>query len=338
MTFCFSSNFCKTALFLVLVGGSFFAHGSSAKAQDVPDALQPVMPSPAPESEPAIEGFPTAEQEPPMPRILKNAVIKGAQSRYLGEFNGLHGWVLIKGGKPEFHYVTRDGGAIVMGMLFDEAGNLITGEQLRMLRLNEGASTYKLSDMAAQRFNDSGADDVSSSRRSQAELPSVRARAAAEAAQEAKPKTRAEKFYADVENGNWISMGDRSAPVVYAFIDVDCEHCRKFMRDVKPFMDRGVVQLRVLPVGFDEDGLRRAAYLLASPAPEDQMYKYIEGDESALFVPGDIQTQGASLNVAIMAKWETQATPVVTYKSRDGFIRFVRGAPDNVAIIVDELE
>lgn len=330
-----SNSFQKTACFLVLMlFASFLAQEhivGKANAQN--DDVQPVMPMMPKAEEPGVEGFPRAEDEPPLPQVLQNHVRRGAQSLYLGQFGGLHGWAIVRGGKPEFHYVTRNGEAIVMGLLFDKNGNMITGEQLRMLRLSEGASTYKLSDLSQERQRQglSSRGDINVQQSTSA------SDAVSEEAEEA-PKTRAEKFYADVENANWIRMGRGSAPILYAFIDADCSHCQRFMKDVKPFIDRGVVQLRVLPVGFDENALKRSAYLLAAPEPMEQLYRYINGDEQALFVPGEMQTDGAVRNVRVLVKWKTEGTPILTYKDRDGVIRFVRGAPDNVAVIVDELE
>jgi thiol:disulfide interchange protein DsbG len=309
------------ALFMI------FLIASSALAQDsgdIPDALNPDRP------EVQEDIFPQSQPEPPMPLVLRESLKKGAQSKYLGLYHGLHGWVVVKGGKPEFHYVTEDGKAILMGILFDENGNMVTGEQLRMLRLSDGASTYKLSDNYKKRAEE------------EAKIAEERA-AAAKTAQETKEEPKkelsmAEKFYAMVEEGNWIRVGSRKAPVMYAFIDPDCSHCRKFLRDIKPFIDRNVIQLRMLPVGFNESTLRKAAYLLAAPDPEAQIFRYIEGDAEALFVPGDIQTIGATKNIAIMKTFNIEGTPVITYKSSDNKVRFVRGAPDSVALLIDEIE
>lgn len=299
---------------------------SPALAQDngdLPDALNPNRPA-AQE-----EVFPQSQPEPPMPPVLRESIKKGAQSKYLGLYHGLHGWVVVKGGKPEFHYVTEDGKAIIMGILFDENGNMITGEQLRMLRLSDGASTYKLSDNYKKRAEED------------AKIAEERAAATKPAEPEAEPKkelSMAEQFYAMVEEGNWIRVGSRKAPIMYAFIDPDCPHCRKFLTDIKPFIDRDVIQLRMLPVGFNERTLKKAAYLLAAPDPAGQIFRYIEGDAEALFVPGDIQTIGATKNIAIMKTFNIEGTPVITYKSSDGKVRFVRGAPDSVALLIDEIE
>jgi hypothetical protein len=39
-----------------------------------------------------------------------------------------------------------------------------------------------------------------------------------------------------------------------------------------------------------------------------------------------------------MKAFTLEGTPVVTYKTSDGKVRFVRGAPDSVALLIDELE
>lgn len=280
----------------------------------------------------------TKKKEPEMPPPLKAAIESGAQTRYLGQYHGLNGWVIVKNGRPEFHYATQDGEAIIMGILFDGDGNMVTGEQMRMLRLRDGASTYALSEMV----NDDSPKTTTSQQKRRA-APANTATAQNKPQEEAETKeeevSAADIYYAELEAANWVRIGDPRAPIIYAFIDPDCEHCQRFLREIRtPYVENKVVQLRVLPVGFDKNSLKRAAYLLAAPDPEGQLFRYIDGERKALFPAGDIQTDGAKKNVDLMIKWKLSGTPIITYKSNQGDIRFVRGKPGNVAVLIDEIE
>ncbi|GEM_PF-592261 len=292
-------------------------------------------------------------KEPPMPLPLQESVRSGAQARYLGKHGTLNGWVIVKGGKPEFHYATEDGKSILMGILFDSNGNMVTGEQMRMLRLRDGATSYALSDLVNTQNPSNTIKAPPSSTPTKTRVPpretglpsdydslSAPAQTGTPQAQaEASNVTSADLFYAELEAGNWIRIGNAQAPVIYAFIDPDCEHCQAFLKDIRlPYLERGLVQVRALPVGFTEMSLKRAAYLLASPDPESQLMRYIDGETQALFVPGAIQTQGAEKNISLMTKWKLSGTPIIAYKNKDGIIRFVRGRPDNIAVLIDEID
>lgn len=329
----------------VIAGLSVFAVAPAVAQEDGAQAVAPIV-VPAPqqpeEQNPLGEFGGQVEKEPPMPLPLREAIRGGAQARYLGKHEGLNGWVLLKRGQPEFHYATEDGKAIVMGILFDGDGNMVTGEQMRMLRLREGAMSYALSDLVNTKdpvkaiLPEAAAPKAAAPVNPLVEAPKAGVTSGTD--QAIKGTSAADAFYTEVESGNWVRLGDAGAPILYAFIDPDCDHCQGFLKDVYlPYVERGVIQLRVLPVGFTEMGLKRAAYLLASPQPEDQLIRYVSGERQALFVPGAIQTEGAEKNVTMMNKWRLSGTPVLTYKNKDGVIRLLRGRPENPAAIVDEI-
>ncbi|EHF2631074.1 thiol:disulfide interchange protein DsbG [Salmonella enterica subsp. enterica serovar Panama] len=49
----------------------------------------------------------------------------------------------------------------------------------------------------------------------------------------------------------WIEDGNNSAPQkVYVFFDPHCPYCIEFWQTVRPWVDSGKVQLRLIPVGI----------------------------------------------------------------------------------------
>ncbi|MCD8497584.1 MAG: thioredoxin domain-containing protein [Alphaproteobacteria bacterium] len=183
---------------------------------------------------------------PALPEPIQNLVNEGAQIRYLGKEQGFDSWITIKNGQEQYFYVPEGSSKVFfMGVMFDDTGKLVTVEQVQKLREKEGATLDALTD-------DFGFDPAEA-RDSKASLEF---------------KTPSEQMYYDVENANWVPLGQPGAPVVYAFIDPQCPHCHEFIKDLKPEIEAGKVQLRMVMVGFRPETLSQAAYLLATPDPQ----------------------------------------------------------------------
>lgn len=253
---------------------------------------------------------------PAMPGALQVLADAGAQMRYLGKSHGMDGWIAVYQGQESYYYVTPDGQAFLMGLMFDKDGKMVTVTQVADLQKQGG--------------------DV---------LDFLAAEAAAPTMDEAKAKTEeaftykspAQRMFAEVENANAVVLGDAKAPVLYSFMDPQCPHCHDFMGDLKAkYIDKGLIQVRVIPVGFSEQSLSQAAFLLAAPDGADRWFKHLEGDKSALLAKSSVNTQGVQRNLAIMQAWKFDATPTSVYKSRTGEIKIIRGrAKDLNAILAD---
>ncbi|MCB1530371.1 MAG: thioredoxin fold domain-containing protein [Rhodospirillales bacterium] len=261
---------------------------------------------------------PVCAQEPDLPKIpaaLQGLVDRGAQARFLGRKFGLDGWITIYQGQEQYYYITPDQKGFVMGILFDENGKMATVDQVRALQ-KQGDSEI-LDFLAA---------DSSKPK----EITSV--------TDKFEYKTPAEKMFADVENSNWLRLGNEDAPAVYVFVDPQCPHCHAFMDDLrKDYIEKGLIQVRLIPVGFRPETLAQAAFLLASPNPQERWFKHLEGDESALPAAMDISTQGVQKNLALMQAWKFTVTPLTTYRSRNGEVKIVRGRAKDVSQILADL-
>lgn len=253
---------------------------------------------------------------PDLPDPIKNLVNEGAQIRYLGRNHGLDGWLTIKQGREQYYYVTPDRKAIVMGVMFDETGKLETVRQIQELRRSEGDALDTLTQ--AQRMR----------------------QAIAEPSGRQEFKTPGQRMYASVEAGNWIVMGDEYAPPVYAFIDPECPHCHDFIQDMDEagYIDRGQIQIRILPVGvISRASLRQSAYLLAAPDPGEALMAHIEGDEDALRADTSLNTQGVQRNMALMQEFKIDVTPFIIYKDSRGEIKIIRGRPGSPDTLIGDL-
>ena len=266
--------------------------------------------------------FPALAQEegktalPQLPDPIQNLVNEGAQIRYLGNDHGLDAWITIKNGKEQYFYVLPDKKAFLMGVMFDNTGKLVTVEQVSKLR-EQGD---ELLDILA--------DDYT---------PAIQ-EAQSKSDDRFEFKSPSEQLYYDIENSNWIPLGQRGAPVMYAFIDPQCPHCHNMIEDLRgTYLDSGRVQLRIIPIGFREETRAQAAFLLASPDPASRLYRYLDGEEDAIPAKTEINQQGVQRNLALMQSWKFDATPMVIYRDQNGKVQIVRGRPQNVDEIVEQL-
>lgn len=255
-----------------------------------------------------------AQGDPPMPPPLQALVEEGAQARYLGREYGLDGWITIRNGEEQYFYVTTDGRALLMGLLFDRDGKAVTVRQVKELQDKAGGvlDSFAVKEPATDPSKISPTSTAF--------------------------KTPAEQLYDNAESSNWIALGKDGAPVIYSFMDPQCPHCHDFMEDLrKDYIDTGLLQLRVIPVGLREDTRAQAAYLLAAPDPAERWYRHLAGDKTALPVEKGINEQGVERNLAIMQSWKLDATPTTVYRDAKGQVKIVRGRARNVGDILHDL-
>lgn len=259
------------------------------------------------------------ESIPTMPDALQLLVDRGAQARYLGKRHGMDGWITIFQGQEQYYYVTPDGQGFLMGLLFDKDGTMATVEQVRDLQSQSGEV---LDFLAADRPIDD--QDLATAIRETNEAFEY--------------KTPAERMFADVENSNWIEFGSRDAPVIYSFMDPQCPHCHEFMKDMKQaYIEKGLVRVRMIPVGFREETLAQSAFLLAAPDAKERWYNHLDGDASALPAKAGTSTQGIQKNLALMQTWKFDVTPMTIYRGKDGKVKIIRGRAGNMADILADL-
>lgn len=253
---------------------------------------------------------------PELPAPLQNEVENGAQIRFMGRDKGFDSWIMFKNGQEQYFYVKPDGSAFVMGVLFDNKGEMITVDQV-------------------QRLQKSG-DDLLDTLAGETLVTDGNSKASAEKTFEF--KTPAERLYHDIENSNWVPLGGKSgAPVLYSFIDPQCPHCHSFIEDIrKDYIEKGRVQLRMIPVGFREETRSQAAFLMATPNPQERWFKHMDGDEDALPAKAEINQQGVQRNLSVMQSWKLTVTPMIVYRGKDGSVKIVRGKPkDPKSLIAD---
>jgi thiol:disulfide interchange protein DsbG len=254
---------------------------------------------------------------PALPDALNALVEQGAQMRYLGKKHGMDGWVAIYQGEEQYYYVTPNGDGFIMGLLFDRDGGMATIEQVRDL----------------QRQSDDVLDFLAVDKPDPTLTEAIR-----ETNEAFEYKTPAERMFQEVENSNWVQFGADDAPVIYSFMDPQCPHCHSFMGDLREgYIEKGLIQLRMIPVGFRDETLSQAAFLLAAPDAKERWYAHLDGDESALPAKQGTNTQGIQRNLALMQSWKFDVTPMTVYRGKDGKVKIIRGRAENMSTLLADL-
>ena len=273
---------------------------------------------------------------PPLPTPLKNMVAEGAQIRYLGRENNLDGWVTIKQGQPQYFYVTPDQQTIMMGILFNSKGDVITLRQINELRGKDGPALDKLSGFPAPSKPDEAATGASAL----AKMATPDFSSPDALLQSTKPPSKADQLYEAVTGANWLELGKPDAPVIYTFIDPECPHCHDLLKDFRKsgYLEDGLVKLRLIPVGLiSETSLQEAAFLLAAPKPQELLYQHLDGKEKVLLADPNANTQGVQRNMSLMQDWKVDVTPFSVYKDAAGKVKIMKGRSNDLKKLVAEL-
>ncbi len=232
----------------------------------------------------------------------------GGKVIYLGKSYDLDGWLLAKrDGEPHTILYISPAGAMLRGRLFSSSGKDITKTQLEI---------YK------QRNS-----------RSQGAVPIPE-----NADLEAVPK--GELFYSETEKANWVRVGVPDAPYVYVFINANCEHCQSLWRTFKGSVDKGMLQLRLIPSGEKEDNRDAGAAMLSVENPGQAWQEYMDGKKGSLdknLIKGDA-LERLQANTKLTKKWKLPQIPLTVYrKVTDGTVMVVPGQPSNPMLIMPDL-
>jgi len=93
----------------------------------------------------------------------------------------------------------------------------------------------------------------------------------------------------------------------------------------------------MIPVGFREETLAQAAFLLAAPDAQARFYNHLDGDDKALPAKNTTSTQGIQKNLALMQTWKFNVTPMTIYRGKDGKVKIIRGRAGSMADILADL-
>ena len=260
------------------------------------------------------------KKEPPMPAPLETMSKEGAQVRYMGNRGGLDGWIAIQNGQEQYFYATADREFVLLGLLFDKSGKMVTLEQVSELQ-KEGGAVLDILKADTSTKNASVTDTLPGEGDIAKSL-----------------KSPSEQMFSDVEGGNWLAMGNQGAPILYTFMDPQCPYCHEFMKTLRPEIEGGRIQVRLIPVGFHDETRAQAALLLAAPNAQDRWFRHLDGDKDALPVTPGVNEQGVERNMAIMQSWKLNVTPLSVYRAQDGKVKIIQGRAKDMKALLSDLK
>lgn len=262
----------------------------------------------------------TDKQLPPLPAALKTYVDQGAQIRYMGRDHGYDGWMTVMQGQIEYYYVpAKDQNVFFRGLMFDGSGKALTLDHVEKLKSN---SDEILNLMVGQKPQETKSQE--------SEVKT----------QIAEPKSLSEQLFENVENANWIALGNPDAPYIYTFVDPRCKHCHKFTNDLYDnYIHQGKLQMRIIPVGFISDAsIPQAAFLLGAENAGKRWIDYVKGDTAQIPVSEGLNTQGVENNNAIMLSWKLNATPITVYRSsKTNKVKIIEGPARDINALIQDL-
>ncbi|MDY0008759.1 MAG: hypothetical protein RBS08_03550 [Bdellovibrionales bacterium] len=231
----------------------------------------------------------------------------GGEIEFIGHAFGLDGWLLTRSDLPPRTAYTTAQGGLVLGQLVNPDGAVETMSQLHALKAKMEGSQEALP----------GAEEARST------------------------ASKSERFYATLERrAAWAQAGKNDAPYLYVLMNVNCDHCKEYWKDLAPAVKDGRLQVRLVPFGQAPANREGGAALLSSADPATAWSEYIDGKAEALgkdkIVDGALAAIGA--NTKLVADFNITQSPFTIYRRPDdGKLTVIPGKPGNMMLLQSEL-
>jgi len=272
---------------------------------------------------------------------LANMVKAGAKLFYMGERSGLFGWFIIKDGQVQMVYVTSDKKTTLIGGMFTNEGDNVTGQQITTLIDTNKEVADLVNSSAKQR------EDVLKAGVLPGGFASVPGGPAAGAGQDSKgfvpgvALSPGERLLQDLRAAAGVELGQNENAEINIIISSDCPHCKATWRELRDAVAAHNVRVRLIPVARDpgnNEEMRLAAQLLKVVHSLEVWDKYVGGDKSVLAGEAEgVRLLAVSSNNALADKWNIKAIPYLVYRAKDGRVKIVQGKPERMAAVLSDL-
>ncbi len=259
--------------------------------------------------------------EPPLPPPLQALKNDGVLVKYLGQEQGMNGWMTVKNGRIEYMYGTPDNKALLLGILFDEKGDSITARQLK----------------AAYDGDAELAQAVGANPMLEGAKPAPQS---TPQALTAKP-SKAEELWTKLGTLTTVDLGAANAPAAYVFIDPQCPHCKAFLRAVMASqpMQNNAVQLKTIPIAIvNEKSIGQAITLTNDPKAVTYLTALIQDNKATIPSAGMTDMAKLRANLQVFLDYKFDVTPLIIYRGQDGKIKLVRGMPTDLNAFLADIK
>lgn len=274
-----------------------------------------------------------ADPNPSANPILASIEKMGAKLYYIGTRGGLDGWFIVKDQKVQIAYSTPDKKSVIVGAMFGENGENITGKQVKTLvEGNKELTALMLGTSQETAAAAMAAAPAISTPVAPVGVPTGAA-----------TLSPGEKLYQDLTGATGVTVGS-AAPRLLMVMDPNCPHCHATWRSLRDAVLRNTIQVKLIPIAAPgSEGERAATQLLRNPDPLNAWDKYVgsdkdNGDKTQLAGAVD-QALVSSIraNHLLIDSWHITQTPYLVYRGKDGKVKIVIGEPDKISTILSDI-
>lgn len=271
----------------------------------------PAVPPPAPAAQvPAVGAQATTRPEPPALTAseiasvpaLQRIASAGATLLDLGMEHGMRTVFAKNSNAFQVFYIAPDGQAMVGGIMWDQAGQDVTREQVKSI---PGV------------------------------VPTVRLGAGSKTSPAAAEGSDASPL-ALVQKTTYGTVGSPDAPHLWMFIDPFCAYSVRAMQQLQPYVQAGKVRLSVIPISvldYEDHGLSTPAAKIMVGEPPDQMV----ADWTSGSLKGTPPANAPALlqrNMEVAAALHLKGTPTLIWRESDGASGRADGVPPDFNAVI----
>ncbi|MCH8621301.1 hypothetical protein [Undibacterium sp. TS12] len=216
--------------------------------------------------------------------------------------SGFKGLVIDRNGSKKIFYVTANGKFLALGEVFNSSGGSITKEETAQ-QLGSGAATPPV---AAASEVDKTISEQSKMLNSIRELETM-------------PTEFKNKVFAAAEKSTaWVEEGSGNN-IVYVIFDPICPHCHKTWEMLRPYVQRGLLRVRWIPVlslsgnNMQSPSAQMAAYFLNNRGEADIVDKMFTKTIKSI-QPDDRMARALSQNLLFLRDTNFRGTPLLIYQ------------------------
>jgi thiol:disulfide interchange protein DsbG len=255
-----------------------------------------------------------------------NRIMQGKGNNIVKEFrssSGFKGLVVERNGSKKIFYVTANGKFLAAGEVFNSAGGSIT-----KIEMAEQAGVAQAAPVAAPGLSPAQASEVDKTVSEQSKmLTTIREL-------ETVPTEFKNKVFAAAEKSTaWVEEGSGNN-IVYVIFDPICPHCHKTWEMLRPYVQRGLLRVRWIPVislsgnNMQSPSAQMAAYFLLNRGETDIVEKMFRKTIKSV-APDDRMARSLSQNLLFLRDTKFRGTPLLIYQ---------RGGERNAFIVPEQPE
>lgn len=269
------------------------------------------------------DGLPIAQKNPASKTVPDwNRIMQGKGNNVVKEFrssSGFKGLVVERNGIKKIFYITANGKFLAAGEVFNSTGGSIT--KLELAEQAGIAQSAAVMPTAVAGEVDKTISEQSKMLNSVRELESV-------------PTEFKNKVFAAAEKSTaWVEEGSGNN-IVYVIFDPICPHCHKTWEMLRPYVQRGLLRVRWIPVislsgnNMQSPSAQMAAYFLSNRGEADIVEKMFRKTIKSV-APDDKMARSLSQNLLFLRDTNFRGTPLLIYQ---------RGGERNAFIVPEQPE